>query len=43
MLKNIKSQLILKKLFQYVADKIKLNLIKYNKNLIQKLGIEKDD
>ena len=43
MLKNIKSQLILKKLFQYVPDKIKLNLIKHNKSFIQKLGIEKED
>ena len=39
MLKNIKSQYILSFIFSYTNEKIKLNLLKYNKTLQNKLNI----
>ena len=39
MLKNIKSIFFVKKLFFYIFDKVKLNLVKYNKKLQNALNI----
>ena len=39
MLKNIKSKYILENIFNHVNNKLKLKIIKYNKNISQKLNI----
>ena len=39
MLKNIKSFFVIKKLFSYIIDKYKLDLIKYNKILQNKFSL----
>ena len=43
MLNNVKSILILKKIFGKVKNKRKLNIIKYNKRIRIKLDIDKED
>ena len=43
MLSNIKSKLILKKIFKKLKNKTKLNIIKHNNKLIHALNITKDD
>ena len=43
MLNNIKSSYILKLIFQKVANKKKLKLVKYNKILLRKLEITIED
>ena len=39
LIKNIRSNLILKLLFSYINEKTKLKSIKYNKNIQSKIGI----
>ena len=43
MLDNVKSKLILKKIFEKIKNKRKLNIIKYNKGILVKLNINKED
>ena len=43
MLKDIKSKFILEKIFYLVNNKLKLKIIKYNKNIFQKLDITIED
>ena len=43
MLKTIKSNLIMKAIFKNIHNKIKLKIIKYNKYMIQRLDIKKED
>lgn len=43
MLDNIKSKLLLNKLFQLLESKIKLKIVRYNKKLQDKLNLTKDD
>ena len=43
MVDNIKSQIILNKIFGLLRNKIKLNIIKYNKKLLSKLNISNQD
>ena len=40
MLNNLKSNLILKKIFCYPEEKVRLNIIKYNKTIQNKLNID---
>ena len=39
MLKNIKSRYIIKLIFQYVDEKSKLKIVKYNKSFQKNIGI----
>ena len=43
MLKNVKSILIVKKIFDYLRNNRKLKLIKYNKKILHNLNITKED
>ena len=43
MLDNVKSKYVLKKIFEKIKNKIKLNIIKYNKRIKAKLNINKQD
>ena len=43
MLDNVKSKYIIKELFENIKNKRKLNIIKYNKRIINKLDINKKD
>ena len=43
MLKKVKSNFILKKIFANIKKKRKLNIIKYNKKMTQRLKIFNDD
>ena len=43
MLKAIKSNLIMKTIFKNIHNKIKLKIIKYNKYMIRRLDIKKED
>ena len=43
MLVNIKSKYLLEIIFNNLRKKLKLNLVKYNKNFLQKLGIDIKD
>ena len=43
MLDNVKSKYILQKIFEKIKNKIKLNIIKYNKRVMIKLDINKED
>ena len=43
MLNNIKSSFILKRIFNYLRNKIKLKIIKYNKNILYRLNITDKD
>ena len=43
MLRNIKSKIILKKIFENVKNKKKIKVIKHNKKLINQLNITKQD
>ena len=38
-IESIKSKFILDKIFSYIHEKIKLNILRYNKNLQEKLEI----
>ena len=43
MLENIRSKYILKKIFDYMKNKRKLKIIKYNKKILDDLNISKED
>ena len=43
MLNAIKSKYILNKIFQNIKNRVKLNIVKYNKNMLDKLYITKGD
>ena len=43
MLDNVKSKNILKEIFEKIKNKRKFNIIKYNKNIMVKLNINKED
>ena len=43
MLDNLKSKYILQKIFEKIKNKRKLNIIKYNKRVMIKLDINKED
>ena len=42
MLDNVKSKYIIKKIFDMLRNKRKLNIIKYNKGILGKLNINKE-
>ena len=43
MLENIKSKYIIKEIFENIKNKRKLNIIKYNKRLLVRLNINKEE
>ena len=43
MLDNVKSEYIVKEIFKKIKNKRKLNIIKYNKRIKNRLNISKDD
>jgi len=43
MLEDIKSEFILDTIFKNISNKLKLKIIKHNKNLFQKLNITIED
>jgi len=43
MLEDIKSEFILDTIFKNISNKLKLKIIKHNKNLLQKLNITIED
>ena len=42
MLNNVKSNIIIEKIFKNLKNKRKLNIIKYNKRILSKLNINKE-